>query len=94
MNSATLNNSECLSNNTVLFTMYVMSCLFVYFQKKSLGQELYEQVFYHLDLVEKDYFGLQYTDHTNVSVSMPHYLRWMVHPVDVPLWYTTAISPR
>ncbi len=57
--------------NTVLFTMILMSCLFLmYFQKKSLGMELYEQVFYHLDLVEKDYFGLQYTDHTNVSVSM------------------------
>lgn len=38
--------------------------------KKAEGHELYEQVFYHLDLVEKDYFGLQYTDHYNV----PHWL--------------------
>ncbi|ESP01566.1 hypothetical protein LOTGIDRAFT_139511, partial [Lottia gigantea] len=35
--------------------------------KKSLGSELLEQVFYHLDLVEKDYFGLQYTDIHNVA---------------------------
>ncbi|XP_022306008.2 uncharacterized protein LOC111112642 isoform X1 [Crassostrea virginica] len=34
--------------------------------KKAEGHELYEQVFYHLDLIEKDYFGLQYTDHYNV----------------------------
>ncbi|KAK6166655.1 hypothetical protein SNE40_023296 [Patella caerulea] len=35
--------------------------------KKSPGSELLEQVFYHLDLVEKDYFGLQYTDTHNVT---------------------------
>ncbi len=29
-----------------------------------------EQVYYHLDLIEKDYFGLQYTDPFNV----PHWL--------------------
>lgn len=38
-------------------------------QKKSHGHELLEQVFYHLDILEKDYFGLQYTDHYNVNVS-------------------------
>ena len=26
-----------------------------------------EQVFYHLDIIEKDYFGLQYMDQHNVS---------------------------
>ena len=41
----------------------------LYLQKKALGEELYEQVFYHLDLIEKDYFGLQYTDVNHVSVS-------------------------
>ncbi|XP_013789653.1 band 4.1-like protein 5, partial [Limulus polyphemus] len=35
--------------------------------KKSLGSELYEQVWYHLDLIEKDYFGLQFTDANHVS---------------------------
>ena len=29
-----------------------------------------EQVYYHLDIIEKDYFGLQYTDPYNV----PHWL--------------------
>jgi len=32
-----------------------------------LGNDLYEQVFYSLDLIEKDYFGLQYTDANHVQ---------------------------
>lgn len=39
------------------------------FQKKGYGSDLIEQVFYHLDILEKDYFGLQYTDAYNVNVS-------------------------
>lgn len=35
--------------------------------KKALASDLYEQVFYSLDLIEKDYFGLQYTDANNVK---------------------------
>ncbi|CAG5124257.1 unnamed protein product, partial [Candidula unifasciata] len=35
--------------------------------KKADGNTLIEQVFYHLDIIEKDYFGLQYTDHYNVT---------------------------
>ncbi|KAH9524741.1 hypothetical protein Btru_027659 [Bulinus truncatus] len=35
--------------------------------KKAIGATLIEQVFYHLDIIEKDYFGLQYTDHYNVN---------------------------
>ncbi|XP_013061121.2 band 4.1-like protein 4A isoform X1 [Biomphalaria glabrata] len=35
--------------------------------KKATGGTLIEQVFYHLDVIEKDYFGLQYTDHYNVN---------------------------
>ncbi|CAL1530078.1 unnamed protein product [Lymnaea stagnalis] len=35
--------------------------------KKANGATLIEQVFYHLDIIEKDYFGLQYTDHYNVN---------------------------
>lgn len=34
--------------------------------KKSLAAKLYEQVFYHLDLIETDYFGLQFSDTHNV----------------------------
>ncbi|CAB3402753.1 unnamed protein product [Caenorhabditis bovis] len=35
--------------------------------RNSLGHELYEEVFYSLDLEERDYFGLQFTDHYNVQ---------------------------
>ncbi|GLH12174.1 Band 4.1-like protein 5 [Gryllus bimaculatus] len=35
--------------------------------KKAVGSDLYEQVFYSLDLIEKDYFGLQYTDANNIQ---------------------------
>lgn len=38
-----------------------------YFQKKAIARDLYEQVFYSLDLIEKDYFGLQFTDANNVK---------------------------
>nr|CAD7196656.1 unnamed protein product [Timema douglasi] len=37
------------------------------YSKKAVGSDLYEQVFYSLDLIEKDYFGLQYTDPNNVQ---------------------------
>ena len=43
---------------------------FILLQKKAVGQHLMEQVFYRLDIIEKDYFGLQYTDAHNV----PHWL--------------------
>lgn len=36
-------------------------------QKKAMGNDLYEQVFYSLDLIEKDYFGLQFTDANHVK---------------------------
>ena len=32
------------------------------FQRNAEGRELFEKVCQHLDLIEKDYFGLQYTD--------------------------------
>ncbi|OCT60921.1 band 4.1-like protein 5 isoform X1 [Xenopus laevis] len=38
--------------------------------KKAEGQELFEQIMYHLDLIEKDYFGLQFMD----SAQVPHWL--------------------
>ncbi|KFM77458.1 hypothetical protein X975_02581, partial [Stegodyphus mimosarum] len=34
---------------------------------KDFGSALYEQVFYHIDLTEKDYFGLQFTDANHVQ---------------------------
>ncbi|XP_066431451.1 band 4.1-like protein 5 isoform X2 [Eleutherodactylus coqui] len=38
--------------------------------KKARGQELFDQIMYHLDLIEKDYFGLQFMD----SAQVPHWL--------------------
>nr|AAI67959.1 epb41l5 protein [Xenopus tropicalis] len=38
--------------------------------KKAEGQELFDQIMYHLDLIEKDYFGLQFMD----SAQVPHWL--------------------
>lgn len=35
-----------------------------------MGSVLYEKVLYHLDLVETDYFGLQFSDTSNVNVSL------------------------
>ncbi|XGW18765.1 hypothetical protein V3C99_002957 [Haemonchus contortus] len=34
--------------------------------KNAYGSEVYDQVFYSLDLEERDYFGLQFTDHYHV----------------------------
>uniref|UniRef100_A0AAV2MCR4 FERM domain-containing protein n=1 Tax=Knipowitschia caucasica TaxID=637954 RepID=A0AAV2MCR4_KNICA len=34
---------------------------------KSKGQDLFDQIMYHIDLVETDYFGLQYMDSDQVS---------------------------
>ena len=42
----------------------------IYLPKKELGQELINRANFNLDIIEKDYFGLQYTDSGNV----PHWL--------------------
>jgi len=41
--------------------------LSVELSKKAEARDLYEQVFYSLDLIEKDYFGLQFTDANHVK---------------------------
>ncbi|XP_076018122.1 band 4.1-like protein 5 [Genypterus blacodes] len=38
--------------------------------KKAKGEELFEQIMYHLDIVEKDYFGLRFMD----SAQVPHWI--------------------
>ncbi|CAG0895569.1 unnamed protein product [Darwinula stevensoni] len=48
------------------------SDLSVDLHKKAIGHELFEQVMFSLDLIEKDYFGLQYTDATNVQHWLDH----------------------
>lgn len=49
-----------LSHSFMFFFLFFL-------QKKALASDLYEQVFYTLDLIEKDYFGLQFTDPNNVK---------------------------
>lgn len=39
-------------------------------QKNAKGQELFDQIVYHLDLVETDYFGLQFMDASQITVSI------------------------
>ena len=50
-------------------TLNLNQCIYFMFQKKANGNDLYEKVLYYQDLIETDYFGLQYTDHANVAVS-------------------------
>lgn len=46
-----------------------LKTLLVVLQSKSRGQDLFDQIMYHIDLVETDYFGLQFMDTEQVSVS-------------------------
>lgn len=39
-------------------------------QKKAKGEELFDQIMYHLDLIEKDYFGLRFMDSAQVPVKV------------------------
>jgi len=48
--------------------MYVCVCVCV--QKQATGQMLMQKVYSHVDLLEVKYFGLQFTDHCNVHVSL------------------------
>ncbi|XP_048478527.1 tyrosine-protein phosphatase non-receptor type 4 [Plutella xylostella] len=63
-------------NVTVYFLDDTQHCFQI--EKKAKGVQLLEQVFHHLELVEKDYFGLQYTENgsppsaTNTDVT-----RWL-----------------
>lgn len=47
----------------------ILTSLFV-FQKHAKGQDLFDQIVYHLDLVETDYFGLQFLDSAQVTVRL------------------------
>lgn len=52
--------------NMCSLIFYLLS---IFFQSKSKGQDLFDQIMYHIDLVETDYFGLQFMDTEQVSVS-------------------------
>ncbi|GFU38048.1 band 4.1-like protein 5 [Nephila pilipes] len=61
-------NIKC-NKNVILCKIILLdgTVLTVEVTKKAVGADLCEQVFYHIDLVEKDYFGLYYTDEFNVQ---------------------------
>ena len=51
-----------------VFYQNVLTKLFFFFQKKTKGEEVLEKVFIHLNVLEKDYFGLRYIDRDSQSV--------------------------
>lgn len=77
-----------LRNNCILYTdsavimsakkssyfCFKMSVIFSYFQKNAEGKELLDKVCQHLDLQERDYFGIQYVDER-----LPQHLKVTVH---------------
>ncbi|XP_050455308.1 band 4.1-like protein 5 isoform X3 [Cataglyphis hispanica] len=68
--SSQIKNQRLHSNKNVVQCRVVLldgTDLPIELSKKALAGDLYEQVFYSLDLIEKDYFGLQYTDSNNVQ---------------------------
>ncbi|KAK9507115.1 hypothetical protein O3M35_008926 [Rhynocoris fuscipes] len=63
-NHRILGNKNCIQCKVLLLDGGFLS---IDLSKKAIGSDLYEQVFYSLDLIEKDYFGLQFTDANNVQ---------------------------
>ncbi|XP_015121801.1 tyrosine-protein phosphatase non-receptor type 4 isoform X2 [Diachasma alloeum] len=45
--------------------------------KRAKGQALLDLVFHHLELIEKDYFGLQYAESGSNSSNCPDIMRWL-----------------
>ncbi|XP_050530528.1 tyrosine-protein phosphatase non-receptor type 4 [Daktulosphaira vitifoliae] len=63
-------------NATVVFLDDSQHCFKL--DKRAKGQALLEAVFQHLELIEKDYFGLQFTDNGLIpSVANADLLRWL-----------------
>ena len=53
--------------DTSVLTSFVLTLRFsLPLQRTSLGRELLERVFYHLNLEEREYFGLKYLDVNSV----------------------------
>ncbi|XP_058806974.1 band 4.1-like protein 5 isoform X2 [Phymastichus coffea] len=68
--SPQIKNQRLISNKNIVQCRVILldgADLSIELSKKALASDLYEQVFYSLDLIEKDYFGLQYTDSNNVQ---------------------------
>lgn len=54
-------------------------------QKNAKGQELFDQIVYHLDLVETDYFGLQFMDASQVTVSITSVNFYVLQQLVLPI---------
>uniref|UniRef100_A0A671MCK2 Erythrocyte membrane protein band 4.1 like 4B n=1 Tax=Sinocyclocheilus anshuiensis TaxID=1608454 RepID=A0A671MCK2_9TELE len=60
-----LSQDQCDAPSFPHLVIYL--CFKCVFQKHSKGQDLFDQIMYHLDLVEADYFGLQFMDPEQVA---------------------------
>uniref|UniRef100_UPI00398F873E band 4.1-like protein 5 isoform X2 n=1 Tax=Pristiophorus japonicus TaxID=55135 RepID=UPI00398F873E len=58
---------DCRSIITCRVSLLDGSDVSVDLPKKAKGQELFEQIMYHLDIIEKDYFGLRFMDSAQVA---------------------------
>lgn len=56
------------NNKLLLYWSFVI--LFV-FQRDAKGQYLFDLICHHLNLLEKDYFGIRYVDPDKQRVSVP-----------------------
>lgn len=66
----TLFNVIHLMQNRILFMQFDIMMNFLHFQAKALGKVLFEQVCRQLNLLEADYFGLEYSESTNANVKV------------------------
>lgn len=69
-NSTNAKSNKSVINKNLLLCRVILldgTDLSVELSKKAKARDLYEQVFYSLDLIEKDYFGLQFTDANHVK---------------------------
>ena len=63
-----LENLNPVFSNAILVAVLSKTNNLIYsFQKSSNGQQLLERVFTHMDILERDYFGLKYLDANSVS---------------------------
>lgn len=66
--------------NKVQTLMFVFESLSLSLQKRAKGQYLFFKVCEHLNLLEKDYFGLTYTDNHEQKVCiLTHTSMWCVY---------------
>jgi len=68
-----MDNSSMRTGEAILGKnfIYIYLCIiFTFIQKEALGKDLIKRILLHLDLVEKDYFALQFMDSKHIAVSI------------------------